>query len=217
LARINLAAALEAVGDLAAAIAEAQDLLPVLEADPSTNPDWIAALRATLARSLALSGAHARAVALMRTAVDATCRLPGPACTVERFRYAGVLRRARRLDASEAELHAIAEPLAELGRGNPVLAAHVERLAALLDLDRGRRARAISPIAICRCWWSSISSPCCTGPALGPRRRSCCARTSPRCAGAGCRNRPGCGRRTPGSGACRCRRRKRGLYRNRRD
>lgn len=143
LARINLAAALEAVGDLAAAIAEAQDLLPVLEADPSTNPDWIAALRATLARSLALSGAHARAVALMRTAVDATCRLPGPACTVERFRYAGVLRRARRLDASEAELHAIAEPLAELGRGNPVLAAHVERLAALLDLDRGRRARAL--------------------------------------------------------------------------
>lgn len=143
----NLSALYESLGDYAQAIAYARRALAVYVALPSVHAPMRRQARVNLARALSFAGVHDEALAQMQIALDEGVASEGAQSLshqLDRFRYAGILRRAGRLDPAEQELADSGKHLlAELGAEHP-LKLHLMRLEALIARDRGQLQPAIA-------------------------------------------------------------------------
>lgn len=142
----NIGAVLENLGDYAQAIEYARRALAVYTAPGMPQTDMRRQARVNLARALSFSGQHPEALEQMRIALGDSAEGEGAASLthlLDRYRHAGILRRAGRLDDAQAELDASLGPILALVGDQHPLRLHVLRLQALIARDRGERARAI--------------------------------------------------------------------------
>lgn len=142
----NISALYESLGDYEQAIRYGRRALAVYESLGVGNADMLRQSRVNLARALSFAGQHAEALTQMRTALAQGQQQEGEASLVvqlDRFRYAGILRRAGELDEAAGVLKTSGAALSEtLGAEHPVQL-HLLRLQALIARDRGQRAAAI--------------------------------------------------------------------------
>lgn len=141
----NLGAVYESLGDYAQAIDYSRRALSVFASQGMTNVDMRRQSRVNLARALSFAGEHSQALVEMREALEEGIASEGRESLthqLDRFRYAGILRRAGELDAAAQELESSSAAILEVVGAEHPVKLHVLRLRALIARDRGELAQA---------------------------------------------------------------------------
>ena len=144
--KANLGALYENLGDYARAEMLAREALASFARHDYRN-DMVTQTTINLSRALSFAGEHDESVRLLQEVVDAIAAREAPESlnlAVNRFRLAGNLRRAGRLEAAQAQLDAAAPMLLQvLGAEHPVQM-QVKRQQAMLRAARGDHAEALA-------------------------------------------------------------------------
>lgn len=143
----NISALYESLGDYPQSIDYARRALAVYEQMPVGAAPMQRQARVNLARALSFSGQHVQAMEQMERALAEGRSTDGEqslSYQLDRFRYAGILRRAGKTDlAAQTLTQSSAALLEQLGAEHPIRQ-HVLRLQGLIAADRGDRDGAIS-------------------------------------------------------------------------
>lgn len=136
----NIGAIHESLGDYVQAIEYARRALAVFASEGMTQVDMRRQSRVNLARGLSFAGQHAQALDEIRRALEEGIASEGRESLthqLDRFRYAGILRRAGELDAASQELDSCSPAILGVVGAEHPLKLHLLRLRALITRDRG--------------------------------------------------------------------------------